>query len=189
MVDQALLGTATSAERTVVTYLKPPVATPLARVRRVFFEETYIIFMESKIDVHERLCATLGGQRGETNPTKTARIATEAHDIFRSGLSQCLDALVKATLGIFGKLVKIAVSHTEWMIDDPAEWARCRMMELLDERLSAGTSGLPTVDRWFRWACDGDPIEMESAGFIEPWCAPVVLPLLLNSRVAKWRLS
>jgi hypothetical protein len=74
MVDRALVGAATSAERTVVTYLKTPVATPLARLRRVFFEETSIILMKFKIEVHESLCASMGGQRDETNPTKTAQM-------------------------------------------------------------------------------------------------------------------
>jgi hypothetical protein len=162
-----------SEERAVVTFLQMPVVPPLARVRRIYIDKTATILMESEIEVHERLEVVEKKLNDESDPSKQAFIAQEAHEIFRSGLARCLECLIGVTLNSLGKLVKIAISHKEWAIDDTAEWARYRTMELVEERLSPGISCLPTVDRWYRWACDGDPIEMESAGFVEPWCAPV----------------
>lgn len=49
------MDTLSGSERPVVTYLKTPGVTPLARVRRIFFDKTSIILIESKINVHERL--------------------------------------------------------------------------------------------------------------------------------------
>ncbi len=176
-----------SAECTDVTYLRTPVLTPLARVRRIFFDKTFTILMESKINAHARLGTIQNELNEESNPSKQVLIANEAHDIFRSALDQCLESLNRVILDSFDRLVKIAISHTEWTIDDPAEWARCRAMELVDERLSSGRSDLPTVDRWFRWACDGDPIERESSGFVEPWCAPVWCSRDCDFSIRVWR--
>ena len=102
------------SERPVVTYLKTPIVTPLARVRRIFFDKTFIILMESKINVHERLGAIQKELSSEPDASKRALIAEEAHDIFRSGLDQCLESLNRVILESFDELLKIAISHTEF---------------------------------------------------------------------------
>jgi hypothetical protein len=174
MVDKDKLSTIQShSDRSSVSYLSHPVAIPLARLANRFFAKTSELYNNSREDVHDRLAAVLAQLRKGSNPQEKMRIAAETHSMFQAGLGSWLESLTGLTQEYFHKLVKIGVAHSEWTIEDPVEWARLRMLELIAKELAPISTGMTKFDFWFRWVCEGHRGEDTLTGYIEPWRAPV----------------
>jgi hypothetical protein len=152
----------------------PPLHPVLTSVRRRFLEDTGDILMSSKIHVLEQIKANFEAASDPADLDDKNSRKQNAHVVFRTGLADCLESFVSSARDYYNKLVKIAHANPDWNIDDSPVWARYRIQELLDEKLSKpGVSGLPALDRWFRWTCDGSPdFDRGEHGFSEPWCAP-----------------
>lgn len=122
---------------------------------------------------------------------------TRKHEIFRSGLHEWLESVVKLVMDEVGRLSKIGRCHPTWLGDaDPAQWARLNVQkflrELLNQEVSTkalvtafqeGTSLLkskddppsnarPAVEWWFVMASEG-PTYPSLPRSTKPWRAPV----------------
>jgi hypothetical protein len=163
-----------------------PLHPVLTSVRRRFLENTGDILFSSKLQVLEQIDANFESASDPADLDDKNSRALKAHALFRAGLANCLESFISSARDYYNKLVKIALANPEWGIFDSPAWARSRMQELLDEKLSVSdVSGFPAVDRWFRWTCDGPPdFDRGEYGFSEPWCAPAwCVP---HFRVSDW---
>lgn len=122
---------------------------------------------------------------------------TMKHEIFRSGLREWLELVVKLATVEVGRLSRIGRCHPTWLGNsDPAQWARINVQEFLrgflHQEVSThalatafleGTSLLkfkddppsstrPMVEKWFRKACEG-PKDHSWPRSTKPWHAPV----------------
>jgi hypothetical protein len=162
-----------SEDRCSPSYASHPVPLPLARFARVFSADWTDVYNNSRYKVRDHLAAALGQLRSGSNPGKKTKIVAQAHSILQLGVERWLKSIIELNQKYFHKLLKICISHPEWAADDPVEWTRLRMLELLAKELSPGSTGLTAIDYWFRSACDGDQSEDTLTGYIEPWCAPI----------------
>jgi hypothetical protein len=163
----------------------------LSSSKRLFFEQANERY-QSWLAVLERIQAA--------SATRPIIGFQRKHEIFRSGLNEWLEAVVRLVLSEVGRHSRIAVCHPSWLGDaDPAQWARINVEKFLSEwfrqevstqslvrAFQGGTSLLkskddpssndrkPAVESWFRMASERRKYcGLSLPNSTKPWQAPV----------------
>jgi hypothetical protein len=152
-------------------------------IRERFLRDAAIMRIESREGVCDRLTHNSDQNGALNHPYKVAS----------AGFTEWKENLGKFAASHVMTLARMAHAHSEWGVVDPAEWARIRVAEFVDDELypkqcrkcgksrsdHSGTDhefskAMSRIELWWRIVSgEEEDFDLHDYGLNEPWSAPV----------------